>query len=185
MEAKGSSLISTREFVRLNFGEEGLKKWIDSLSGEGRKIFSSAIISTNWYPLKAGLTEPTSKICGMFYNGNMRGAWDAGRHSADTGLKGIYRFFIQVASPQFIIKKASTILPTYYKPSTMKALEVGPAGAIVEIREFKEISDVIEARVGGWIEKALEICGCKNINVAFTKSLLRGDDCSQFVIKWE
>jgi hypothetical protein len=185
MEAKGSSLVATREFVKVNFGEAGLKKWIEALSADGKKIFSSAIISTNWYPLTEGLTEPTRKICGMFYDGGLKGAWESGRYSADSGLKGIYRFFVQVASPQFIIKKASTILPTYYKPSIMKALEVGSSGAIVEITEFKEISDVIESRVAGWIEKALEICGCKDVNVAFTKSLLRGDDRTQFGIKWD
>jgi hypothetical protein len=185
MEAKGSSLVATREFVRKNFGEAGLKKWHDALSTEGKKIFGSAIISTNWYPLKEGLTDPTRKICGIFYNGDLKGAWESGRYSAEHGLNGIYRLFIQIASPQFIIKKASTILPTYYKPSVMKAVEVGSSAAIVEILEFKEISDVIESRVAGWMERALEICGCRNINVAFLKSLLRGDDRTQFMAKWE
>ncbi len=129
--------------------------------------------------------EPTLKICGMFYNGGLRGAWEAGRHSADYGLKGIYRLFIQVATPQFIIKKASTILPTYYKPSVMKAAEAGPAAAVVEILKFEEMSDVIENRVAGWMEKALEICGCRNVNVAFVKSLMHGDDRTQYVIRWE
>jgi len=111
MDVKGSSVVATREFVRINFGEAGLKKWIEALPEEGKKIFSSAIIAANWYPLKAALTEPTRKICGLFYGGDLRGAWETGRHSAEYGLKGIYKFFIQIASPQFIIKKASTILP--------------------------------------------------------------------------
>jgi hypothetical protein len=185
MDAKGSSLITTREFVKKNFGEDGLKRWLEALSPESKKLFASAIISTSWYSLKDGLVDPTRKICGMFYNGDLRGAWEAGRHSAEHGLNGIYKFFIQIASPQFIIKKASTILPTYYRPSVMKASEVGPNGAIVEILEFKEISDVIESRVAGWMEKALEICGCKNINVAFIKSMAHGQGRTQYVIKWE
>jgi hypothetical protein len=185
MEVKGSSLVATREFVKLNFGEAGFKKWVESLLPEGKKIFSAAIISTNWYPLTEALVDPTKKICGLFYNGDVRGAWEAGRHSADYGLTGIYRLFIQVANPQFIIKKASSILPTYYKPSIMKASEVGANGAIVEILEFKEISDVIESRIAGWMEKAMEIHGCRNVNVAFTKSLMRGDKSTQYVVKWE
>lgn len=185
MEVKGSSVITTRDFVRTNFGEEGLKRWVESLSTDSRKIFSGAIISTSWYSLKDGLVDPTRRLCGIFYNGDLRGAWEAGRYSADHGLKGIYKFFIQIASPQFIIKKASTILPTYYKPSVMKATEVGPNGAMVEIVEFREISDVIESRVAGWIEKALEICGCKNINVAFLKSMAHGENRTQYVIKWD
>lgn len=185
MDVKGSSVISTREFVKEKFGEDGLKKWMEAMPEESRKIYGAAIISTSWYPLKYGLTEPTKKICGLFYGGDMRGAWEAGRHSADKGLKGIYRFFVSVASPQFIIKKASTILPTYYKPSRMSAAETGPNEARVEILEFSEISGEVEHRAGGWMEKALEICGCRNVKVETVRSLLTGGDRTQFVIKWE
>jgi hypothetical protein len=55
----------------------------------------------------------------------------------------------------------------------------------VEILEFKDISEVIESRVAGWIEKALEICGCKNINVAFLQSMAHGEGRTRYVIKWE
>lgn len=185
MEVKGSSMVSLREFVKLNFGEAGYKKWLESLPPDAQKQYTNAIISSSWYPLKECLSEPTQKICSMFYSNDLRGAWDAGRHSAETGLNGIYKFFMQLANPQFIIKKAGSILPTYYKPSIMRASENGPKGAIVDIIEFPEMSDVIEKRVGGWMEKAIEICGCKNVKVVIEKSLLKKDDRTRYAVSWE
>ncbi len=185
MDVKGSTLVAAREFIKLNFGETGLKKWVASLPEEAQSVFSSAIISANWYSMNEYLVEPTKRACAMFYNGDLKGAWEMGRHSADYGLKGIYRFFVQLANPQFIIKKADRILPTYYRPSEIRATQTGAKSTKVEILEFSEISPVIENRIGGWIEKALEISGCKNVSVKIIKFTDNKDGKTSYEIAWD
>ena len=41
---------------------------------------------------------------------------------------------------------------------------------------------VIEYRIAGWIEKALEISGCKDISVEITKSMTQNDALTEFTV---
>lgn len=49
---------------------------------------------------------------------------------------------------------------------------------------FTQFDKTVEARIGGWIQQALEISGCKDVEVATTKSLTKGDSLSEYRINW-
>ena len=185
METKGTAIIATRDFVKARHGEEGLKKFIDSLDPTAAKSYSSIILSNNWFDIQKMLVEPSIKIAELFYNKDKKAFWEIGRHSADHGLKGIYRLFVKVGSPQFILNKAGDILPTYYNPSEMKGESIDKNKFSVKITKFEDYTEVVEMRIGGWIEKALEICGCKNVKVEISKSFLKKDDHTQFILSWD
>lgn len=185
MLVKGSSVISSREFVKDKFGETGYKRFLENLSEASKKIYGSAILSNEWYSLEDGLHAPTRVICDSFYRGDIKGAWDMGNYSTEKGLKGIYKFFIKFGSPEFIAQKASTILPTYYKPCRMSADVLGNNTASVKIDEFSEISPLIENRVHGWIAKALELTGRKGLQITITKALSKKDPYTEYMVVWE
>ena len=185
MKVKGSAVATLPLFVKNNFGEDGLQKWLDALSPEAQDIFSKNVISVGWFPLSQTLLEPTKKICDLFYNGNIKGAWESGKFSAEQGLKGVYKVFIKLGSAAFITKKASSILPTYYDPSEMKVGDLQSNSAIIHITKFEEASEIIDNRIGGWMEKALELSGYKTINISITKSLAKGDPLTEFQVSWK
>jgi hypothetical protein len=122
MEVNGAAVVSLPLFIKDRYGEEGFRRWLDSLSEQSREIFSLPVFQSSWYPMKEILVEPTKKLCELFFDGNLKGAWVCGRHSADHGLRGIYKVFVRLSSPEFLINKASVILPTYYRPSKMKVI---------------------------------------------------------------
>ncbi len=185
MEVKGSSVSSVPEFVRVKFGER-FDQWLDSLTEDSKKIMKEPIISAvSWYPIKNGLIEPTQKICELFYGNDERGAWEAGRYSAEKGLIGIYKMFVKLGSPKFIVGRAATIFSSYYKPSKMKIAEESEKKVVLHITEFPELERVIELRICGWIEKALEISGAKAIKVELTKSLTMKDPVTEIVVEWK
>lgn len=185
MEVKGSAVSSIPEFVREKFGER-LNEWLDSLSEDSRKIMNAPIIpAISWYPLEYGLIEPTRKICEIFYENDERGAWEGGRFSAEKGLIGIYKMFVKLGSPKFIVGRAATIFSSYYKPSAMAVANNDTNRVVLHITEFPEIERLLELRIGGWIERALEISGSKNVNVDLTKSLSEGDRVTEIVVRWE
>jgi hypothetical protein len=185
VEVKGTALASIREFVMNEFGKEGLDLWLESLSEESRKLHSASIRLDAWYPLLTMFVEPTQKICDIFYSGDLRGAWEAGRYSADFALHGIYRLFVKIGSVDSLIKRASIIFPTYYKPSTLRVAESEKNRVVLQITNFPEIHRIVEYRIGGWMERAVEISGQKNVKVEISKSLLAGDACTEFVGTWE
>lgn len=185
MQVKGAAVETIPKFVKSKFGDEGYRKWLDSLPAETRKQFEFMILSSKWYPLKEMLVEPTIKICDLFYQGNINGAVEQGRFSAEHGLVGIYKVFIKLGSPGFIIDRASTIMSSYYENSAIEVMEKGDKRIRLHITKFDEPSKVVENRIKGWIERALEMSSAKNPKLVIFKSMADGADVTEFIVTWE
>ena len=185
MKVKGTIVTSVQEFIKENFPNR-YQEWIDNLTAESKSIYTNAILATEWYSYEDGLIKPTELAAKFFNNSDVKKAsWDIGRYSAEVGLRGIYKVFVLIATPQFIMKRGSKILSSFYQPSKLNVPVERSKGMDIHIIEFPIPSEVAENRIGGWIEKALEICSVKNISVTITKSLLKGDDKTVYVVDWE
>ena len=76
-------------------------------------------------------------------------------------------------------------MTTYYRPSKLSVPETSSGKAKVHISEFTEPNQFVELRIAGWIERALEISGCKEPDVKITYSLTRGDSITEITAKWK
>jgi len=185
MEVKGDALVSIPIFILKKLGKKGFNEWLDAISSDARNIYMSPIKKNEWYPLQKIMVEPSLKACDMFFHGSRRGAWECGRYSAEFGLKGLYKVLVKLASPQVLIKKAGPIINSYYKPSTLEVIDSGNNFVILRITEFSEMDKMIEYRIAGWMERALEICGCKHISIKIDKSLTDNDPYTEYLITWK
>ncbi|MFC1541571.1 hypothetical protein ACFL50_03870 [Candidatus Latescibacterota bacterium] len=185
MKVKGEALISIPIFILKKIGKRGFNEWLNEISPEARTVYSTHIKKNDWFPLKEIMIEPSKKACELFFHGSKRGAWECGRYSAEYGLKGIYKVLVKLSSPQILIKKAGPILNSYYKPSSVEVVEKGDNYVILHITEFTEMDKMIEYRIAGWMERALEICGCKHISIRINKSLTENDPYSEYNISWK
>lgn len=184
MEVKGTEVALIPKFIEEKFGTGGLSKWLGLLKPEANHIYSKSILAGKWYPLNEILVEPTQQLCNAFYAGDMKGAWEAGRFSASFGLTGILKIFVRMGTPGFIVSRATSILPNYYQPSELVVSETNSSGCLVQITKFPELTSIIEHRIGGWIERALEIQGCKSVSVEITKSVTKNDPICEHKILW-
>jgi hypothetical protein len=184
VEAKGTAIEILPKFILNRFGKDALDKWMSSLPREAKAEFSEGILSFRWYPLKTFLVDPTLILCQLFYGGHFEGALDVGRYSAEYALKGIYKLFIRVRSPEFLIRRAKTILPTYYRPSAMEVVEVSRGRCTLRITDFREMDEIIELRIKGWMEKALAISGGRILDISIPKSLTKNDPHTDFVLTY-
>ena len=183
MEVKGVAVISMKQYVSDKFGSR-YDEWMSALSAPARDIVRS-VLAGDWYPLQAAIIEPTQLLCKMFHGGQERGAWELGRFSADYALRGPYSIYVKLASAGFILSRGSRIMAQYYNPCELKVIENKPTRGVVQIVKFDEPSSLVEMRIGGWIERALEI-GLKKLKTAeITKSLAKGDAMTEFVFEWE
>lgn len=185
MQVKGSAIFIITHFIKNSFGQEGLDKWLDALSPEAKKIYSGNIIPPNYYPLQQTLTEPTMKVCEVFFNGDYSKAYEIGRFSADYSLTGVYKFFIKLGSPSYVINKGNNILMEYYKPCKIEVIENEKNHAVMRVTEFSELHEVIEQRIAGWMARAIELTGMKDVSIVVTKSLTKGDPYTEFTGNWK
>jgi hypothetical protein len=185
MEVKGTAIVTVPLFIKERFGEGGLNRWVNVLAPEARKVYPGSVLVSSWYPLKEFLVEPLRKMCDLFYAGDREGAREAGRFSADHSLKGIYKIFVKLGSPEFMVRRAGSILPMYYTPSEMKVVEARKGQGILQITHFPEMDQALEVRILGWMERAIEISGGKQPNIRITRSLAAGDSVTEFQANWK
>jgi hypothetical protein len=50
---------------------------------------------------------------------------------------------------------------------------------------FSDMDRLLEIRIEGWMERALEISGGKQPHIKITKSLTAGDPVSEFLATWK
>jgi hypothetical protein len=185
MEVKGRALKSIQKYVREKFGQEGFDRWLTAISTEAYMVYSQPIDANDWFPLKTMLVDPMANIAQLFYEWDLKkAAWELGRFSADFGLKGPYRLFIKIGSPTFFVQKSSEFMAAYYRPCTIETIEFRDGFGVVHISKFAEMEKTIEYRIGGWMERALEINGCKDVKVEITKSLTTFDPYTEYKITW-
>jgi hypothetical protein len=184
MQIKGTAVKSIQQFVKDQFPAR-FDEWIKSLPPESQAIMGNAIYATDWYPITPAGIIPTKALKMFFNNDEKKAAWEAGRYSAEHSLKGIYKIFIQISSPTHIISRASKIFTSYYEPSELIVASSSKNQVILHILKFGLPNQLIEYRILGWMEKALELNQCQAIQIRQTKSLAKGDDKSEIIITWK
>jgi hypothetical protein len=184
MEVKGTAVKSVPEFVQKHFPVR-YQEWLNSMPDDSKKLMGGLLFSNNWYPLKESLTVPMKAISKLFYSGDdKKTARIMGQYSATIALSGVYRFFIQFGSPKFIIERGGRVFSTYFQPSEMVVINVQKNSLSVHITKFPEPETIIEQNIAGWMEKALEISGCRQVRAEVTKSMVNKAPYTEIQINW-
>jgi hypothetical protein len=185
MLIKGTAVKATPDFVRTKYNDK-FREWLNSLPEESRKIILDGVYATNWYPLTESIIIPTQKVGDMFFNGDhVKAAKELGRFSSEDALKGIYKLFVRVSSPHFVLSRASSVFSAYYNPSEISILEKRDKRAVMQFSGFDEKEKLIIHRIAGWIEKTLEITLKSALNIE-VKSNTVGSKCTfTIAVEWD
>ena len=183
MEVRGSVIRGINAFVEYKH-REGYDEWKNALTKESVNLLETAS-NSSWYDVQTGVIGPTEEMCKRFYKSPKEGAWESGRYSAKVGLTGIYKIFVLVATPAFMLKRASRVIATYYRPTQLEVTDSSDKSMVISFTELPIKNELIEYRIAGWMEQALEICGCKNWKLDIAKSIAKGDDSFIVDIKWD
>ncbi|MFK7951954.1 MAG: hypothetical protein AB8B73_03845 [Ekhidna sp.] len=182
MEVRGSIITSIDSFVKDTHPNE-YEKWVSNLSDSTKELMKRPT-SSKWYPIEDGVLHPTKVMCDLFYKDPKEGAWQSGRYSAKAGLTGIYKVFVLISTPAFLMKRASRILATFYTPTEVAVMDSTDHSMVVHFTVLPTSNLYLEYRIAGWMEQALEICGCKDLSLRITQSIANGDKLFEVQISW-
>ena len=183
MQVKGSVVKSVSEFVKSEHSS-GFEAWLKKLPQASHSIYTKPILATDWYPVDEGVIIPTRLISDLFFSDPKKAAWASGRYSAHTALTGIYKVFVLISTPAFMMSTARKILAAFYDPTSLEVVRSDSKSMCIHITQMPKPDLVLEHRIGGWTERALEICGCKQLKIKITKSMAAGDAYTEYDISW-
>lgn len=181
---KGNSLKTLVEFIGSKFGPDGLERWTSSLHPEAEEAVRGTVLASTWYEGEHFVIGTRMKVCELFYGGDINGARDIGRFSAERSLKGIYKVFIRFGSPNWIVTRTSLIFSSYFRPGTVEMVVNEKGRANARIVGFPDHTGVVEQSVAGFSEKALVMSGANDVDVQVVKSLSRGDEYAEYEVTW-
>lgn len=185
MQVKGTGIKTTKEFVKANF-PNAYTDWINSLPPKSKELYTGNTEFINWFPIKEAYIDPVNKIIELFYKGDIKVGGEAiGKFSANYALKGVYKVFLIVASPQFLMKRATKIMTTFYQPCEITVAENGKKSVVLTISKFDQINEALEYRIGSWCQRALELTNCKNVKYQIQKALTKKDTVTEILFNWE
>jgi ribosomal 30S subunit maturation factor RimM len=99
----------------------------------------------------------------MYQGDDKKAAFAAGQFSADYGLKGVYKVFLMIATPQSLMKAAKRIIALYYQPVSVELDEIQKKSLVLSTTKLQKNSDLLDYRTIGWCVRALELANCKNV----------------------
>lgn len=184
MKVKGIAIAIMPDFVRERFGPEGLSRWMSAMPRESREIFGGHLLVSKWYPAVEAYHLPTEALCRELYGGDPKGAWELGRYSAEYALKGVYKAFIKSPVVTVNIGHAGLMLPTYFQPATIDVQSLEERRATLRITRLEGSTHHVEQRIGGWMERALELAGAESARVEIARSMASQDQYTEYVLTW-
>ena len=184
MNVKGSAIISSINFIKDKFGDEGLDKIKESLTDKEREILSEIILQPIWYPLDL-YVNLTHKIDSILGTGDLSIAKDIGKYEAEHDLKTIYRIFYVLGSPEFIIKQAAKIFSTYFQDGDLRIAESDKNNAIAELYNFPSLDQAVLHRISGFMEKTLELSGGKNPTAVVRLEFRDAKKIAVYICHWD
>lgn len=184
MEVKGTAIAATVDYVREKHGAAALEALLAGVPEESRRILKEKVLPSAWYPIGPAYLTPTRVFCDLFHGGDSAGAWQIGRYSAETALTGIYKALLVFISPRTFVERGPGILTNYYRPMRPEVKLLGPGHYAVFVHDVDEPSPYFDARVGGFIERALEMSGAKELSVKIVAHAARSGDTTELHFVW-
>jgi len=181
-EAKGVGLRGILKYIKLNH-EPGISSLLSRLADPEKKIFESPILTSKWYPYSAfaGLLKIMDEEMG---GGDLRLCRKYGESAGSLDLSSIFKIFLKVGSPQFIIKRSDWFWKQYYRPGGMEVPETSDTMVRIRIKDFPMVKQhcmVME----GWMEKSLLMSGAKNPRMKEVQCRNEGAPFCEYIGEWD
>jgi hypothetical protein len=181
-EIKGTVLLDTIKAIKARAGEQELAKIAHEVSPETRKIFEAAIQPSNWYPLDA-FTEFLDADVRETAGGDRAVLVKRSEKVIEAQLRGIYKVFVKLGSPGFVVTRISAVHATYFRGVQILP-EVEDHTAVIKYIGFQPQHEILECTIVGFFRKALEISGAKNVSMQFTIPISNGGPYSELSVTW-
>ncbi|MDD3626234.1 MAG: hypothetical protein PHV06_02830 [bacterium] len=183
-KVKGGTIKSRIDFIKENYGEEGLNLLLSAFSKEDQKILTGILLYSSWYSFE--LYEHLDKVIHEKLAPVDKKIYEKlGAYSARVHLNSIYKFYLKNNDPLAFCKGFNNIFRSYYDSGKVEIEEVSPNQVMFRIYDFASPSRQDCDSNVGYIREALSLCGAKNPRVFETKCRVKGDNFCEIAASWE
>lgn len=181
--AKGVNFRTFIKVLRKLRGERVAEAALDLAPDELARSFRAGLVfSGNWYPLAwyAELHRAAQRASGA----GPELARTIGLEATRDDLSGIYRIFLLVVSPEFVLNKAPLLFNTYYDTGTMTVSESSRGWARARWSGCTGFDRNVWQDVVGSCQAGLEAAGAKDVTMTVMTGGGDGDAVMELESRW-
>ncbi|MFH0901806.1 MAG: hypothetical protein V2A73_14345 [Pseudomonadota bacterium] len=182
-QTKGLSFRSFLKSLSRLRGESAVGATLSNIAPRvGQQLREGLIFSGNWYPLSwyrdlhAAAQSATDE--------GLELARAIGFDSVRDDLSGIYRIFLLVVSPEYVLSKASLLFGTYFDTGRMEIVESSRGRARARWTGCSEFNKNIWADVTGGCEAAIRAAGARSVRIDLLSGGNNGDSAMELEAHW-
>jgi hypothetical protein len=183
VQIKGSAIRETIDLVKKRAGEPAFQKILSLLDEEARKVFEGEIFSSSWYSLNL-FTRFLELEIRVLADGKEEMVTRGSEAVIERQLRGIYKAFVKLGSPEFVIKRIAAVHATYFQGVPIDVQMMGHGRALVKYTGFEKQHRIMGFAIVGFFKKALEISGAKDVVLHFVTPIDEGKGYSELSIVW-
>jgi hypothetical protein len=182
-DIKGRVLLDTLATVKERGGEQELSKIVKGLSDTSRKVFESPILFSEWYPLDA-FAEFLEVDIRETADGDREVLARRSEKVIESQLRGIYKIFVRLGSPGFVITRISAVHETYFRGVKIVP-EVEGHTATIRYFGFQKQHNIMEHTIIGFFRKALRMSGANRVDLKFNVAIAQAGPYYEVTITWQ
>ncbi len=184
LHIKGTAVLDTLEAVKARGGKNELARIIAHLDEETKEIFQRPVSPSSWYScdafarfLEADIRETAG--------GNEEEMVKRAGAVIERQLSGIYKMFVRIGSPEFVIRRIAAVHSTYFDGVQIIPEMKGRNSATIQYVGFSPSHRIMGFVILGFFKKALEISGAKKVDVRFTVPIEAGEKFCELALLWD
>ena len=181
---KGSVLQSRLEFVLHHRGAEGVQRVLDRLPGDDRAVFSGLVMPFAWYPFEAN--DHLDHAIALEMGRGDAVFRELGAASADDNLTSASQLhYMREHNPHALLKQASGIFTVYYDTGRREYERLADTRAALRTLDSLSFSTSDCLTVIGWHERAIEMCGGRNVRITEPHCRALGAALCEYLCEWD
>ena len=175
---KGVALESLKKLAKEKPDLE--KEFLAKLSPSAKAAYIKAF-NVSKIPVEQG-AEIKDTFAKLFFGSEPNPLRYLGAVSAQHALQGIYRIFVRISKPSFVLGRVSNIWASYYDKGRCVLGESSSNHAEILLYDFPDIPAQLLEFIAGYILGAIEVSGGKNGQVVKIED---NPEIWKWVISWE
>jgi hypothetical protein len=183
-KTKGSHVKSFFLYLNKTFSEAERQRLLAQLTPEERLIAEGKIPVRLWidHGVWWNLLVKTDRILG---DGSLKLIRDIAVFDADTTLKGIYRMFVSMLHPEFLVSQSDLLWRLYYDTGHLKVVKLDKHFAEVHLVDYPDLPLHHDVELSAWVAESCRLSGGKNIRMTHPQCVATGASHCILTMSWE
>ncbi|HME13703.1 MAG TPA: hypothetical protein VKF79_12610 [Candidatus Acidoferrum sp.] len=184
VEIKGSVILDSITGIKKRDGAQAYEELVALLDEDTKRMFQGVISGSSWYSLELFLRFLAAEV-NKSANGNEEVLVTRSEKVIERQLRGIYKVFVKLGSPEFLMKRIAAVHMTYFNGVAIEFTSLGPGKATIRYTGFEAKHRLIGLTIVGFFRKALDLSGATERDVRFTTRIEEAKGYADLAVSWK